>query len=148
MQFFIFLMEASVLSISVSVISNFIAWINLNKSLHKISDPYERPVENIEYDEWHRKYYPAAFVDPLSDLLRCHRCEIVQFGESRSAWKWLRRRSTAVDGRDAANRTRIRILILLYSHRWDVDRTRKTLETIDIYNFIVENCSRYFSLDD
>jgi len=101
---------------------------------YKLSDPYERPVENIEYDKRHRKYYPAAFVDPLSDLLRCHRCEIVQLGESRSAWKWLRRRGTAVDGRDAADRirTRIRILILFYSHRRDVDRAWKTLEMIDI----------------
>lgn len=108
----------------------------------KILDPYERPIENIEYDEWYGKYYSAALVDPLSDFLRCHRCEIMQLGESRSAWKWLRRWGTAVDGRDAADRTRIRIriLILLYSHRRDVECARKTLKMI---NTIIYN--RYYS---
>lgn len=54
----------------------------------------------------------------------------MQFGESWPAWKWLRWRSNAVDGRDAADRTRFRILILLYPHRRDVDRAREALETI------------------
>jgi len=43
-----------------------------------VSDPYERPVKDIEYDEWYGEYYSAALVDPLSDFLWCHRCEIVQ----------------------------------------------------------------------
>jgi len=42
-----------------------------------ISDPYKRPIKNVKYDERYGKYYSAAFIDPLSNLLRCHCCEIV-----------------------------------------------------------------------
>lgn len=95
-----------------------------------ISDPYERPIENVEYDERHGEHYPAALVDPLRDLLRRHRREIVQFGESRSARKRLGWRG-AVDGRDTADRA-VRILVLFYSHRRNVDCAWKALESVII----------------
>lgn len=90
----------------------------------RISDPYERPVEDVEYDERHGKHYPAALVDPLRDLLRRHCREVLQLGKGRSALEGLGRRR-AVDGRDATDGT---VLVFLYSHRWDVDGTRKTLK--------------------
>lgn len=102
-------------SFVVHIYSSRNAFTELNELAHDaISDPYEGPIENVEYDERHGEDYPAALVDPLRDFLRRHRRKIVKFGESRPTREGLAWRS-AVDGRDTTDRT-IRILVLLYSH--------------------------------
>lgn len=71
----------------------------------------------------------------------------MQFGESRPTWKWFRWRSSdAVDGRDAADRTRFWIFILFYPHRRDVDRAREALETINMINTIDINFAETFEI--